>query len=267
MNRTARLDPARLGTVLSVWAHPDDETFLAGGLMAICAAAGQNVVCVSATAGEHGTSDPVMWPPERLARLRREETAAAMAVLGVEDHRFLGFEDGTLATVDPAVGVAAITDLIVEIHPDTILTFGPDGMTFHPDHITIGAWATTAWESVGRPGRLLQATMSHEHVAAYGATYEEWGVFMTDERPLGHREAELAVHHVLSGDLLERKLAALAAMASQTAQAIATLDPEVWQATNGEECFVDASTAFSATLRSGSGTERRREATGVDQTA
>jgi LmbE family N-acetylglucosaminyl deacetylase len=260
MTRTAPLDITELGTVLSVWAHPDDETYLAGGVMASCAAAGQRVVCVSATAGEHGTADPVAWPPERLAHLRRQETAAAMAVLGVEDHRFLGFEDGTLATIDPAVGVAAITDLIREVHPDTILTFGSDGMTFHPDHITIGAWTTTAWESAGRPGRLLHSTTTDEHVAAYGETYEQWGIFMTDDRPTGHPAADLAVHMVLRGDLLERKLTALAAMTSQTAEAIATLEPDVWRATNREECFVDASTASSATLRSDSGTERRREA-------
>ncbi len=66
VNAIAPLDIDRLGTVLSVWAHPDDETYLAGGVMASCVAAGQRVVCVSATAGEHGTADPVAWPPERL---------------------------------------------------------------------------------------------------------------------------------------------------------------------------------------------------------
>ena len=240
------LDVDRLGTVLSVWAHPDDETYLAGGLMAACAAAGQRVVCVSATAGEHGTPDPVAWPPERLARLRRWESAAAMAVLGVDDHRVLGFGDGTLATIDPSVGISAIKELIDEIHPDTILTFGPDGMTFHPDHIAIGAWTTSAWESAGRAGRLLYAVTTHAHQAAFGAIYEEWGIYMTDERPLGHAAAELAVHHVLHGERLDQKLAALAAMASQTANVIATLDPAVWRDANCEECFVDASTVIAA---------------------
>jgi LmbE family N-acetylglucosaminyl deacetylase len=244
------VDIAELGTVLSVWAHPDDETYLAGGLMASCMGVGQQVVCVSATAGEHGTADPVSWPPERLARLRRWESAAAMAVLGVDDHRFLGLEDGMLATIDPAVGISAITDLIDEIHPDTILTFGPDGMTFHPDHIAIGGWTTLAWEATGRAGRLLYAATTHAHQAAFGATYEEWGIYMTDERPLGHAAAELAVHHVLHGERLDQKLAALAAMASQTADVIATLDPTVWRDANCEECFVDASTVSARTTSS-----------------
>ena len=67
----APLTPASLGTILSIWAHPDDETYLAGGLMAAAADAGQRVVCVSATAGEQGTSDPRTWPPERLGAARR----------------------------------------------------------------------------------------------------------------------------------------------------------------------------------------------------
>ena len=48
---------AGLGTVLGVWAHPDDEAYLAGGLMAAAVDAGARVVCVTATRGERGTPD------------------------------------------------------------------------------------------------------------------------------------------------------------------------------------------------------------------
>ena len=58
---------------------------------------GQRVVCVSATAGEHGTDDPETWPPDRLGQVRRWEAAAAMAVLGVTEHHILGLPDGGLA--------------------------------------------------------------------------------------------------------------------------------------------------------------------------
>jgi LmbE family N-acetylglucosaminyl deacetylase len=57
------LTPEELGTTLSVWAHPDDESYLAGGVMAAAAGHGRRVVCVSATAGEHGTTDLATWPP------------------------------------------------------------------------------------------------------------------------------------------------------------------------------------------------------------
>ena len=127
---------AGLGTILSVWAHPDDETYLAAGVMAAAADRGDRVVCVSATAGELGTSDPGAWPPIRLGRRRRWEAVAAMAVLGVTEHCVLGLPDGALADYDEQ-GLATIGRLLDEVKPDTILTFGPDGVTFHPDHITV----------------------------------------------------------------------------------------------------------------------------------
>ena len=63
-------DVTQLGTVLGIWAHPDDEAFLSAGLMAAARDAGQRVVCVTATLGEHGTDDPGSWPPNRMARVR-----------------------------------------------------------------------------------------------------------------------------------------------------------------------------------------------------
>jgi hypothetical protein len=78
------IDISDLGTVLGVWAHPDDETFLTAGLMALARAGGYRVVCATATRGEHGTDDPDRWPPARLGRLREYELAAALAALDVQ---------------------------------------------------------------------------------------------------------------------------------------------------------------------------------------
>src|SRR5262245_11536659 len=115
---------AGLGTILSLWAHPDDETYLAAGVMAAAIDGGHRVVCVSATAGEHGTPHPDVWPPDRLGRIRQWEAAAAMAVLGVTEHRFLGLPDGGLADRDDE-GIEVVGRLLDELRPDTILTFGP----------------------------------------------------------------------------------------------------------------------------------------------
>ena len=52
-------DIRELGTIVSVWAHPDDEAYLCGGIMATATAAGSRVVCVTATRGELGVTDPV----------------------------------------------------------------------------------------------------------------------------------------------------------------------------------------------------------------
>ena len=56
----------RSGTILGVWAHPDDEAYLSAGLMARARRNGQRVVVVTATPGELGTDDPSRWPPARL---------------------------------------------------------------------------------------------------------------------------------------------------------------------------------------------------------
>jgi LmbE family N-acetylglucosaminyl deacetylase len=233
-------DVADLGTILSIWAHPDDETFLAGGVMGMARDRGQRVVCVSATAGEHGTDDPVTWPPERLGRLRRDESAAAMRVLGVEEHRWLGFEDGTLAEVDPAVGVGRVTELLDEVAPDTVLTFGADGMTFHPDHMAVHAWARAACASRGGRARLLCAAVEAGFLEDQRDVLETWGVYMSDERPAGVAADALGLHLVLDDAVLDRKLAALAAMPSQVEPSLARLTEAQFRTVNSRESFAPA---------------------------
>jgi LmbE family N-acetylglucosaminyl deacetylase len=228
-----------LGTILSVWAHPDDETYLAGGIMALARDRGQRVVCASLTAGEHGTDDPAAWPPARLGPVRRREAADAMAVLGVDDHRIVGLPDGDLDAHD-ADGPGLVGALIDEVRPDTILTFGPDGATFHPDHIAVHRWVTAAWSGRGCPGRLLYAAATTEHLARFGAAYERWGAYMTDARPTGVPAERLAVHAVLSDHQLDRKLAALRALATQTGPLLTRVDPATYRAQVAEEAFVAA---------------------------
>jgi LmbE family N-acetylglucosaminyl deacetylase len=228
-----------LGTILSIWAHPDDETFLAGGIMAAAAARGQRVVCVCATAGEHGTDDPSRWPPERLGRIRRFEASAAMAVLGVDEHHFLDLTDGGLAALDPEQPIERLAALMADVRPDTILTFGPDGATYHSDHHAVSGWAGMAWQSVGRPGRLMHAAVTEEFLAEFGKDYEEWGVYMTDERPAGVPTSELAVRARLDERTLDRKITALCAMHTQVAPSLRLLGEDRFRILNQQECYVD----------------------------
>jgi LmbE family N-acetylglucosaminyl deacetylase len=230
---------ASLGTILGLWAHPDDETYLAGGLMAAARDGGQRVVCASASAGERGTDDPESWPPARLGAVRRWEAAAAMAVLGVHEHAVLGLPDGALAGHDEQ-GVAWAGGLIDDVRPDTIVTFGADGMTFHDDHIAVHRWVTAAWRARRCPARLLYATMTHEHLAEFGPRYDELGVYMADAQPTGHPIHELARHVVLDGAALDRKVTALRSMATQTGALIGALGPAAYAAAVAEEAFVAA---------------------------
>jgi LmbE family N-acetylglucosaminyl deacetylase len=231
--------PGPLGTILSIWAHPDDETYLAAGIMATARDEGRRVVCASATAGERGTDDPDTWPPERLGPVRRSEAAAAMAVLGVDEHRVLGLPDGALAEHHEQ-GLATMELLVDEVDPDTVVTFGPDGETFHPDHIAVHRWVTAAWQRRDHSFRLLYATATTEHLGHFGDLYERWGVYMTDQRPSGVPPESLAVHLHLEGAELDRKLAALRAMPSQTSEVMDRTDPATYAALAAEEAFVDA---------------------------
>jgi LmbE family N-acetylglucosaminyl deacetylase len=243
-------DVSSLGTILSIWAHPDDETYLAAGLMAAARDHGQRVVCVSATLGERGTPDPATWPELRLGPVRRWESAAAMSVLGVHEHHILGLPDGDLDAHE-GVGLAWAARLIDHVRPDTILTFGPDGITFHPDHIAVHRWVTQAWTDGGCQARLLYAAPSVEHLARFGQLYERWDMYMSDERPAGVPADELAVHVRLREWELDRKVTALRAMASQTTELIVMLGADVYAAQVAEESFVDARTWTRRPLEDG----------------
>src|SRR3954467_1373769 len=88
-----------LGTVLGVWAHPDDEAFLSAGLMALARDAGNRVVCVVATDGGLGTDQPDRWPPARLAAIRASEHVASLAAVGVDELVRFEYGDGACSAV------------------------------------------------------------------------------------------------------------------------------------------------------------------------
>ncbi len=113
-------------------------------------------------------------------------------------------------------------------------------MTFHPDHIAIHHWVTAAWHRLGCPGRLLYATTTVEFLHRFRDLFEEWNMYMTDDRPTGVPGDQLALHARLSGSDLDRKLTALRAMATQTAGLIATVDADIYAAQVAEEAFIAA---------------------------
>lgn len=93
-------DVRQLGTILSIWAHPDDETFCAGGLLAAAVNNGQTVACITATRGEAGVQDEARWPAEQLGDIREKELKAALKELGITNHHMLHYADGECAAVD-----------------------------------------------------------------------------------------------------------------------------------------------------------------------
>jgi LmbE family N-acetylglucosaminyl deacetylase len=227
---------AALGRVLAVWAHPDDETYLCGGLLAVATDGGQHVTVVTATYGELGFNDPCAWPAERAAAVRRWEAAAALAVLGVADHRWLEIPDGACAAIDVDAGAAMIRRAIADVRPDTVLTFGPDGVTGHPDHRALSAWVAAATD--GGDQCVLHAAVEASFAARFRDVEDRLDVYMEPGLPVTVSARELAVHLRLDGALLDRKLAALRALATQTRPVIDILGDDLYASWVAEECFV-----------------------------
>jgi LmbE family N-acetylglucosaminyl deacetylase len=229
-----------LGTILGVWAHPDDEAYLSGGLMAMARDAGSPVVCVTATHGELGTPDPDTWPPQRLAAERTVELARCLEILGVTEHHWLGYRDGECPQVDPSEAVARLCELIEEVRPDTVLTFGPDGITGHPDHQTISAWTTKAFDRAAKPGaRLLYAALAEPRVRRWKSLSDSLDIYLPGY-PVVTPVDRLAVDLELDPRTAARKVRALAAQTTQTAGLIAALGVDRYTAWVGAESFAAA---------------------------
>ena len=233
-------DVAELGTIVGIWAHPDDEAYLSGGLMAMARDNGQRVVCVTATRGELGTPDPIAWPPDRLAAERTREMARCLAVLGVHEHHWLDYRDGECAAAEPDDAVERLCAVIDDVRPDTVLTFGPDGITGHPDHCTVSAWAGAAFGRAAPPsGRLLHAATPEPRAARWGELSASLGVYLPGY-PVVTPPEQLAVDVVLDPATAARKVRALDAQATQTTGLIATMGRDRYTAWVGEESYVEA---------------------------
>ena len=103
-----------------------------------------------------------------------------------------------------------------DVAPDLIVTFGPDGMTNHPDHRAVSAWTTDAWRAARPQADLWYATLGTDFHAQWGALADHVGLWAEQPSPPCTADADLAARVTLDGPALDRKLAALLAHASQT---------------------------------------------------
>jgi LmbE family N-acetylglucosaminyl deacetylase len=203
--------PRRL---LGVWAHPDDEAYLSAGLMDQVVASGGSVTIVTMTDGEHGFPDSDPRPVDVRSAQRRGELREAMATIGVRDIRFLGIEDGQLATVPQDLLAARVASVMRHVKPDLVVTFGPDGITGHDDHIANSSIATAAWKMAGT-GELWYAAKTESWLSKWRKQHDQFGLWMTEE-PTGVPN-EMAKHVIdLAGAKLDAKRAVLGAHRSQT---------------------------------------------------
>ncbi|HET9756894.1 MAG TPA: PIG-L family deacetylase [Candidatus Limnocylindrales bacterium] len=154
-------------TLMTVHAHPDDETIGTGGTMAKTVAAGQRVVLVTCTRGEMGeiVVEDRDTPDNhrRLGEIRAGELERAMGVLGVTEWENLGYHDsdmmGRVGNQDPRSFWQADIDeaakrlvwLIRRYQPDVITTYNDFGGYGHPDHIRTHDVTVRAYPRAGDP--------------------------------------------------------------------------------------------------------------------
>lgn len=133
-------------TLMCVFAHPDDETMGAGGLLARYAAEGVETYVICATRGERGWGGPEHEYPgsQAFGKVRETELMAAARVLGVREVSFLDYIDGDLDQANPPEAISKIVGHIRRVRPQVVVTFPPDGTTGHPDHIAISQFTAAA---------------------------------------------------------------------------------------------------------------------------
>jgi N-acetyl-1-D-myo-inositol-2-amino-2-deoxy-alpha-D-glucopyranoside deacetylase len=178
---------ARAEHVLFVHAHPDDETIGTGGTIATLLDRGATVTVLTCTRGERGDVIPadiktLEGNGPALAEHRIGELSAAMAILGVDDHRFLGsrearqpaleprryldsgmawgefgpetlneLDPGSLAAADFGEVAADVAAVIVSSGADAVVSYDSNGGYGHPDHILAHQAALRAAEVMGVP--------------------------------------------------------------------------------------------------------------------
>jgi LmbE family N-acetylglucosaminyl deacetylase len=138
------------GRVAGVFAHPDDDTYGVGGSIALHAAdPGLGLMVIMTTSGDAGQiADPSLATRENLGSVREREDLASWRALGLEPEiHFLRHADGHVAELPREELVARYVELLLAARPDVVITFGPEGITGHEDHVAVGRAATEAFHA------------------------------------------------------------------------------------------------------------------------
>lgn len=150
--------------LLISYAHPDDESFGLGGLIARYVAEGVEVCLICATNGECGTVAPEYLDGyASVAELRLAELNCAAETLGLKQVYKLGYRDSgmmgsetsshpnCLWQADQTEVTRRVVEVIREVRPQVVITFNRYGGYGHPDHIAIQRATTAAFSAAAMP--------------------------------------------------------------------------------------------------------------------
>ncbi len=201
--------------VLSFFAHPDDETMLIGGTLAILAQQGAQVHFLCATRGEGGeVGEPPVCRHDELGMVRTAELECAIQALGGSSLTFLGYRD---PRVGPSEALYAFTEdqdqLIVHIirqvrrRPDAIITHGSNGEYGHPAHMLAHTATLQAVRRVGPqpPWVYSVAAMFPGHPKPRLANQDDPATFVIDVTSVMDRKTQAALCHRTQHALFVRR--------------------------------------------------------------
>lgn len=232
-----------------LFAHPDDDAYGIGGTCALHAD-DLALMVVFATSGDAGRiADASLATRRTLGPVREAEAASAYRTLGVAaDLRFLRHRDGHVAEVPHEELVARFAEQLQSFRPEVVITFGPDGITAHEDHVAVGHAATEAFHRArarlgeGGPKRLLHTVLSQGALDRLGQDLRSRGLEPPDPtepfQPRGVADRTIGVR-VDCSDVVRGKVEALREHRTQ-AQDLEELPQDLWPGVLSLETFVIA---------------------------
>lgn len=251
-------------TLMTVHAHPDDESSSTGGILARYAAEGIRTVVVTCTNGELGDAPGGIKPGEpghdesEVARIRRGELEEACATLGVDHLEMLGYHDSGMVdwehkdrpdvfcNVAVDVAGAQLGALFEQYRPDVVVTYDENGGYDHPDHVHASRITMAAMEQTNIPAKVYFTAFRRNMFERFLAVLEELGADVSefpqpDEQMVSLMETiEARITTVVDvAAVVERKRVALAAHASQIEESLwARLPASEFGPIFGEEAFI-----------------------------
>lgn len=223
-----RIEKWKDKTILVVTPHPDDETFSAGGLLALLAENGNNIRILIYTSDNAGSNDPTMTK-ERLAEIRKAEEEEACRILGIpkDNITWLGYDDGMLEYVDRRELTKQVAREIRRHRPDAVFSIDPGApyeQWHKSDHrtgayITADAMRAAAWRLYFP--ELEREGFKHHNVPVAFFYYSAQPNYTVDITDVVERKAQAAAAHTsqfgsmvtsYDGKNLDEKRAALAKM-------------------------------------------------------
>lgn len=139
--------------ILGVFPHPDDEAFGPSAVLAKEARKGALIFGLFFTRGQQGQPVPELSvTPEELGRLREDDLREVCDAIGFAGIEILDYMDGTLDRVPQSELEAHVVAAVRYHRPHVVVTFGPGGITRHPDHVAVSGATTSVFHQAREQG-------------------------------------------------------------------------------------------------------------------